>query len=50
MKKIDTYKLIGLAGTGLALVATLISSYASDKQMVKTIEEKVAEALANQSK
>lgn len=50
MKKIDTLKLIGLAATGLGFLATLISDKVSEKQLVKTVEEKVAEALANQEK
>lgn len=46
MKKIDMAKIIGLAGMTLGALATLITSYAQEKQMEQTIEEKVNEALA----
>lgn len=44
--KIDMVKIIGFAGMILGGVATLISSWSQEKQMEKTIEEKVNEALA----
>lgn len=46
MKKFDAVRLIGLAGMALAGLATLVTSYAQNKQMEETIEEKVNEALA----
>lgn len=39
-------RLVGIAGMLLGGVATLVSSWAQEKQMEKTIEEKVDEALA----
>lgn len=46
MKKIEMAKLIGLVGMALGGVAALVTSYAQEKQMEQTIEEKVNEALA----
>lgn len=46
MKKIDALKVLGLAATGLGILATMISNYVSNKEMEKTVEEKVAEALS----
>lgn len=45
-KNFDMVKLIGLAGMALGMLATAISGYAQTKQMEKTVEEKVNEALA----
>lgn len=47
MKRFDTTKLIGFAGIFLGMLATAVSSHAQSKQMERTIEEKVNEALAN---
>lgn len=47
--KIDMVKLIGFAGMLLGGAATLISSWAQEKQMEQTIEEKVDEALAKRN-
>lgn len=46
MIKVNTTKLLGIAGTVLGIGATLLSSYASDKQQEETIDKKVNEALA----
>lgn len=45
-KKFDMAKLIGFAGMLLGGAATLISSWSQEKQIERTIEEKVNEALA----
>lgn len=50
MKKPDWTKVIGIGGTVLGVVATLVSSYASDKKQEETIAKKVAEALETKSK
>ena len=50
MKKVNTLTLIGLAATGLEIIATLISNQVSEKKLVKTVEEKVAEAFADRMK
>lgn len=41
MKKFDTIKTIGIAGTILGIASTIISSWSQQKDMEKTIEEKV---------
>lgn len=43
-------KILGLAGTVLGVVATLMSDYAEDKKMDEKINEKVNEALAGKNK
>lgn len=45
-KKLDVIKLIGLAGMALGGLATMITGYAQERTMERTIEEKVNEALA----
>ena len=45
MKKFDTIKMIGLAGTILGITSTIISGWSQQKDMEKTIEEKIDEAL-----
>lgn len=45
-KKFDAVRLVGIVGMLLGGAATLVSSWAQEKQMEKTIEEKVDEALA----
>lgn len=50
MKKIDIVKVMSIGGTILGIAGTLISGYASNKEMARTVEEKVAEALAKQVK
>lgn len=47
-KNLDVVQMANLAGTVLTVAATLITSFANDKKLDKTIEEKVAEALAKQ--
>lgn len=47
MKKLDTVRIISLAGLVLGGLASLIANYASEKMMEQTIDEKVKEALAN---
>ena len=44
-KKIDVVSIVGLAGAALAFVATQISSWSQQKEMERTVEEKVNEAL-----
>lgn len=39
-------RLIGVAGMVLGAVATMISNYAQEQEMKRTVEEKVNEALA----
>ena len=50
MKKMnmDLTQIAGLAGSLLTIAATLLTNYAGEKKLDKTIEEKVAEALAKQ--
>ena len=50
MKKmnLDLVQVAGLAGSVLTIAATLLTNYAGEKKLDKTIEEKVAEALAKQ--
>lgn len=45
--KIDSVKIIGLLGTGLALAATLVSDWVSDKKLEETIDKKVEEKLSS---
>lgn len=47
-KNLDVVQIANLAGTILTVAATLITGFANDKKLDKTIEEKVAEALAKQ--
>jgi hypothetical protein len=44
-KKIDVVSIVGFAGAALAFVATQISSWSQQKEMERTVEEKVNEAL-----
>lgn len=46
--KIDLVKVLGLTGTALGIVATLVSNIAQKKQMQETITKEVAKALENQ--
>ena len=48
MKKmnIDLVQVAGLAGSVLTIAATLLTGYANDKKLDKTIDDKVAEAIA----
>ena len=46
MIKINSTKLLGIAGTVLGIGATLISSYVNEKQQEETIDRKVNEAIA----
>lgn len=39
-------KLIGVAGAALGLVSTLISNYATSKELEETVKEEVGKALA----
>ena len=39
-------KIIGLGGTLLSVVATMIGNWSQERTMEKTIEEKIDEALA----
>lgn len=50
MKKmnLDLVQVASLAGSVLTIAATLVTNYAGEKKLDKTIEEKVAEALAKQ--
>ena len=45
MKKIDMIKILSITGTILSMAGTALSSYASDKNMEKLINEKVIEAI-----
>ena len=47
-KNLDVVQIANLAGTVLTVVASLITSFANDKKLDNTIEEKVAEALSKQ--
>lgn len=49
-KRIDAIKIIGLAGMALGGLASLIGSWAQEKTMERTIEEKVQKAIAEQNK
>lgn len=46
--KVDTVQIIALAGSALAVTASMLTNYANDKKMDETIERKVAEAIARQ--
>lgn len=50
MKKlnIDLVQVAGLAGSVLTIAATLLTGYANEQKLDKTIDKKVAEALAKQ--
>ena len=45
MRKLDLVKTIGFAGTALGLISTVISGWSQQKDIERTIEEKVGEAL-----
>lgn len=49
-KKIDTIKIIGLAGMALGGLAALIGNWAQEKTMEKTVEEEVRKAISEQNK
>lgn len=44
--KINLISIVGFAGTALAFVASQICDWSQQKEMEKTIEEKIDEALA----
>ena len=46
--KIDLVQVASLAGSVLTLGATLLTGYANEKKLDKTIDEKVAKAIAEQ--
>lgn len=46
MIKVNTTKMLGIAGTILGIGATLLSNYVNEKQQEETIDKKVNEALA----
>lgn len=50
MKKIDMIKVMSIAGTILGMAGTALSSYASDKNMEKLINDKVVEAIEKLNK
>ena len=50
MKKIDMIKILSITGTILGMAGSALSSYASDKNMEKLINEKVKEAIDKISK
>lgn len=50
MKKIDMIKVISITGTILGMAGTALSSYASDKNMEKLVNEKVKEAIEKLNK
>lgn len=45
MKKIDMIKILSITGTILGMAGSALSSYASDKNMEKLINEKVKDAI-----
>lgn len=47
--KIDVTQTLGFLGTGLSIIAMIISSIAQKKSMNEAIEKEVAEALNNQN-
>ena len=47
IKSKNWIKLISVAGTALGLAATLISNYASSKELEETVKEEVKKALAD---
>ena len=46
--KVDTTQIIALAGSALAVTASMLTNHANEKKMDETIERKVAEAIAKQ--
>ena len=46
MIKINTTKMLGIAGTVLGIGATLLSSYVNERQQEEAIDRKVNEAIA----
>ena len=50
MKKIDMVKILSITGTILSMAGTALSSYASDKNMEKLINEKVKDAICKINK
>lgn len=49
VKKVDGMKLLGIGGTILGLAASMMSNASEKKELDKTIEKKVKEALKNQN-
>lgn len=50
MDKTKLTKALGIGGTVLGVVATLVANYASEQKQKETIEKKIQEALQNQNK
>ena len=48
-KRFDVISIIGFTGTALAFVEAQISSWSQQKEMEKTIEEKVNDALKSRN-
>ena len=46
--KVDTTQIIALAGSALAVTASMLTNQKKKKKMDETIEKKVAEAIAKQ--
>ena len=46
--KLDLVQVASLAGSVLTIGATLLTGYANEKKLDKTIDEKVAKAIAEQ--
>lgn len=44
--KVDTVQVIGLLGSAFAVAGTMLTSYASEKKLDATIDEKVTKAIA----
>ena len=47
--KIDATQTLGFLGTGLSIIAMVISSIAQKKSMNESVAKEVAEALSNQN-
>lgn len=47
--KIDVAQTLGFIGTGLSIIAMIISSIAQKKSMNEAVEKEVAKALSNQN-
>ena len=50
MKGTKLIKVLGVVGTGLGFVATLISNYANEKELDNKVAKAVAEALEKTTK
>lgn len=49
-KKVDLVKILGITATVMGMASTALSGWVNDKNMEKTISEKVAEEMAKQIK